>query len=219
VAGESAEREQAVASVIGGLTYALLRVFQMAAAVVAAAPTLALAERQAAFAIEEFERFRILRRRLNALTRDPDGAMARYRPALDAFYATSPTSDWLDAQVFHFVGDAITDDFAEMLAPHLDERTSRAVRDALTGRAVHEAFAIEQIDWAIATEGAPTEERVKSVAGKIVGDALSRLRETLLDSDALVVVLGGEDAVKDLVLELLGRHRERLERLGVERVD
>jgi hypothetical protein len=38
---------------------------------------------------------------------------------------------------------------------------------------------------------------------------MNRLREALLENDALEVVLG-EGGVKDLVLELLGRHRERL---------
>jgi hypothetical protein len=48
---------------------------------------------------------------------------------------------------------------------------------------------------------------------------LGRLREALLASDALAIVLGGEEEVKELVLELLGRHRERLERMGLDRVD
>jgi hypothetical protein len=211
------EREQATADIIGGLAYALLRVFQVTARVVGSAPTLALAERQAAFAIEEFERYRILRRRLNTLTRDVESSLERFRAPLDAFYEHAPT-EWLDAQVFQYIGDRITTDFAEMLAPALDERSAVAVDDALTGRAAHDAFALEQIELALATEP-DAQTRVASVAGRIVGEALTRLRETLLDSNALALVLGGEEAVKDLVLELLARHRERLDRLGVDRVD
>jgi hypothetical protein len=48
---------------------------------------------------------------------------------------------------------------------------------------------------------------------------MNRFREALLSSDRIEMIFGGPDAVKECVLELLGRHRERLERLGIERVD
>ena len=212
------EREAATAAVIGGLAYALLKVFQVAASVASTAPSIALAERQAAFAVEEFERYRLLRRRLTTLTTDVEESVSRFRAPLDAFYAGAPT-EWLDAQVFHYVGDGITTDFAEMLAPALDERSAAAVRDALTGRAAHDAFALEQIETALEEQGEDATRRVASVAGRLVGEALNRLREALFESNALALVLGGEEAVKDLVLELLARHRERLDRLGVDLVD
>lgn len=209
---------EAATRIVGALAYALLRVFQLSAAVSRTAPSMALQERQAAFAIEEFERYQILRRRLGALTGDPEGAMTQFRDALDFFYDAAPTATWLDAQVFQYVGDAISADFADMIGPHLDEKTAAAVRDALAGRAAHEAFALEQILTVLGADPG-AEERVAGVTGVIVGNALGRLREALLASDALAVVLGGEEAVKELVLEILGRHRERLERMGLDRVD
>lgn len=216
--GEGGEPSTAVAEVVGALAYGLLRVFQLSASVTAVAPSLSLRERQAAFAVEEFERYRVIRRRLGALVDAPEAAMERFRAPLDAFFDQAPAGAWLDAQVFHYVGDAIATDFAELLAPHLDEKTAGAVREALAGRGAHEAFALEQILSALGSSP-EAEERVAAVIGRIVGNALGRLREAILASDALALVLGGEGEVKDMVLELLGRHRERLERLGLDRVD
>ncbi len=209
---------EAAVRIVGALAYALLRVFQLSAAVAGTAPTIALRERQAGFAIEEFERYQVLRRRLASLTHDPEAAMTQFREPLDFFYDAAPTQTWLDGQVFQYVGDAISTDFADLIGPHLDDKTAAAVREALSGRGAHEAFALEQILSVLGAEP-EAEERVAAVTGMIVGNALGRLREALLASDALAVVVGGEEAVKDLVLELLGRHRERLERMGLDRVD
>lgn len=209
---------EAAARILGALAYALLRVFQLSAGAVALAPTFSLKERQAAFAVEELQRFQVIRRRLAALTDDIEAAVAPFAGPLDDFYNASQTGTWLDSQVFQYVGDAISTDFADLIGPHLDDRTAAAVREALAGRAAHEAFALEQI---LAGLGAhpEAEARVSAVAGAVVGNAMGRLREAILASDALAIVLGGEEQVKDLVLELLGRHRERLERLGIDRVD
>ena len=210
--------DEAVARIVGALAYALLRVFQLSAQAAGTAPSLALRERQAAFAVEEFERYRVLRKRLGALTKDPEQSMSQFRVALDAFFDAAPTASWLDAQVFQYIGDAISTDFADLISPHLDDKTAQAVREGLAGRAAHESFAMEQIQMALSADP-DAETRVTAVTGAIVGNALGGLREAILTSDALAVVLGGEELVKEVVLELLGRHRERLERLGLDRVD
>lgn len=210
--------DEAVAAILGGTAYALLQVFRLSAQAIMYAPTLALSERQAAFAVAELERYRVIRKRLGALTGSPEAAVARFRPALDAFYEAAAVDGWLEAQVFHYVGNTITADFAEIFAGHVDAKTGAAVREALTGRGAHEAFSLEQIDHARATDP-EAEDRIVRVAGRIVGEAMNRVRDAMFASDSLDVVLGGPDAVKDVVLEILGRHRERLERLGLDRLD
>lgn len=208
-----------MAAILGGVAHGLIRVFQISAQAVQWAPTLALRERQAAFAVEEFERYRVVRRRLGVIASDVEASVERFRPALDAFFDAAPITGWLEAQVFHYVGDTITADFAEIFSAGVDARTAAAVREALTGRGAHEAFALEQIETARA-DGAPdVEDRIVAVARTVVGHAMNRVREAVLASDSLEIVLGGPDAVKDCVLDLLGRHRERLERLGLDRLD
>jgi hypothetical protein len=213
-----ADRKQAVADVVGALCYGLLQTFEAAARGATTAPTIALAEEQAGFASGEMARYRILRARLATLTDSPEAAMAAFRAPLDAFYRQARPDDWLETQVFHFVGDTISTDFAELLAPALDQATAADVRQALTGRTERQAFALEQIGAAVETGREEAQARIAKYAATFVGEGLNRLREALLENDALEVVLG-EGGVKDLVLELLGRHRERLERLGLDRLD
>jgi hypothetical protein len=212
-----AERRHAVADLIGALCSALLRSYAVAARGTVAAPDAVLAERQAAFAAEEYERFSVLRARLAELTDRPGEAMESFRESVDAFYEGARSEGWLETQVFHFVGATLTDDFAEIVAPRLDPDTADAVRRSLTGRTQQETFALTQITNALAAEGAVAQERVRAAAGALVGKALGSLRDALLASNALEVIFG-EGAVKDVVLELLGRHRERLERLGLDSV-
>lgn len=212
------QRKAAIADVIGALCYALLRSFEAATHALRSAPTTALAERQAAFATEEYERYRVLRARLSELTDDPDRSMEAFRVALDIFYRSTVTEDWLESQVFQFVGDTITTDFADIIGARLDEDTAAAVRRSLSDRGEQEMFALEQIMESLSHGDEEAQKRMRAFAGTMVGQALNTLREALETSDALEVVLG-EGGTKEVVLELLGRHRERLERLGLDSIE
>lgn len=217
VSPTAAERRAGEAEIVGALCLGLLRSFEAGARGAGLAPSIDLAERQASFAAEEFDRFLILRERLNELTEDPSQALEALAGPLTSFYEGARPDDWLQAQVFQFVGDTLTTDFADILASRLDERTASAVRRALTGRTAQETFALEQIRRSLDTDP-DSRERVAKFTGAMIGAAMGRLRDALLASDALELVLG-EGGVKECVLELLGRHRERLERLGVDPVD
>lgn len=211
--------KEAIADLVGAICYALLKSFQIAARGATAAPSIALAETQASFAVDEYQRFKGLRDYLGTLTDDPLAAMQVFREPVDAFYASADADGWMQTQVFHFVGDTITTDFSSILATKLDPSTATAVGDALTGRTAQEAFALEQIEHALDTEGAPGRERIEGFTRAMVGSALNRFRDALLASGTVETVLGGPDGVKDCVLELLGRHRERLARLGLDQLD
>lgn len=212
-------RGEAVAEVIGAVSYALLRSFQIAARGATSAPTVALADRQASFAADELDRYRILIGRLSELVDQPDEVAEVFRKPIDAFYESARAEGWVETQVFHFVGNTVTNDFAEIIATHVDGETAAALQRALTGRTEQEAFALGEITAFVAREGEDGQAKVRSFAGAMVGEALNAFREAIEASDALEVVLGGPDGVKELVLELLGRHRERLERLGIDTLD
>jgi len=213
-----AGRRQAEADLIGSLCYGLLRSFAAAARGTVTAPSISLAEWQAGFAVDEFERYRLLRARLDEITQEPELAMEALRGPLDGFYEAAIADGWLETHVFHFIGDTITTDFAEILGPCLTAPTAEAVHRSLTGRTAQEAFALEQIAEALESDGPEAQARIQRFAGTMVGQAMNRLRDTLLSSNALEIVLG-EGGVKPLVLELLARHRERLERLGLDSLD
>lgn len=213
------QRRAAIAELIGALSYAMLRSFQIAARGATSAPTVALAERQAAFSTEELERYKVLTKRLGELADKPEDVIEVYRKPIEAFYESAGAEGWIQAQVFHFVGNTITNDFAEIIADRLDPDSAEAVQRALTGRTDQEAFALEQINAVLGAEGEEGQARIRSFAGAMVGEALTAFREALEAADALEVILGGPDGVKEAVLELLGRHRERLERLGLDTLD
>ncbi len=213
-----AQGSEAVAEVLGALAYALLRVFRLSAQATSAAPTLGLAEIQGRFAVDEFERFGVMRRRIEGLGADPEESMLRYREPLDVFYDAAPVDDWLSIQVFQVLGNAIAADFAGLVAGVLDPASAEAVREALGERGPHAAFSLEEIRREV--EGDPDARiRAVRVAGAIVGGGLGTLRTSLERSDSLAVVLGGRDRVKETAMALLAAHRERLERLGLESVD
>ena len=53
----------------------------------------------------------------------------RYQPFFDAFFEHTEPTDWVEAQTFHYVGDALVSDFADALVPLVDTgRLERAVR-------------------------------------------------------------------------------------------
>ncbi len=62
-------------------------------------------------------------------------------------------------------------------------------------------------------------ERVAAYSRRVVGEALTQTRRALDASEALGALLGGEEGEKRILLDLLQRHRRRLDRLGIEPVE
>jgi hypothetical protein len=60
---------------------------------------------------------------------------------------------------------------------------------------------------------------VAAYARRIVGEALTQTRRAVVATGTLRGLLGGEEGEKRALLDLLKRHRERLDRLGIEPVD
>jgi hypothetical protein len=50
----------------------------------------------------------------------------------------------------------------------------------------------------------------------VIGEALTQTRRALDESEALRTILGDEEGEKRLLLDMLDRHRARLDRLGIE---
>jgi hypothetical protein len=63
------------------------------------------------------------------------------------------------------------------------------------------------------------QERVAAYARRIIGEALTQTRRAVTENDTIGRLLGGAEEQKRLFLDLLERHRERLDRLGIELVD
>ena len=64
-----------------------------------------------------------------------------------------------------------------------------------------------------------TGERVAGYARRIIGEALTQTSRALEQATVLRDLLGGQEGEKRFLLNLLERHRARLDRLGIERLE
>jgi len=147
-----------------------------------------------------------------------DGMSELFQPFFDAFFAHTEPSDWLEAQAFHYVGDAMVSDFADVLVPLLDPVSAEVVRHALGDREGLETFALDELTRAIRDDAAAA-ERIRRYTQRIVGEAVTQTARALDATEGLRSLLGGEEAGKRFVLGMLDRHRQRLDRLGIEPVE
>jgi hypothetical protein len=157
---------------------------------------------------------------LEARARELGGAEreAAFAPFFDAFFEDTEPRDWLEAQAWHYIGDALVRDFADVLLPALDPVSAEIVRRTLLERDEQETYALDELTRLL--EDDPSgRDRVAAYARRIVGEALTQTRRAVVATGALRGILGGEEGEKRALLDLLERHRERLDRLGIEPVD
>lgn len=141
-----------------------------------------------------------------------------FRPFFDEFFERTEPADWLEAQAFHYVGDAMVRDFAEVLQPILDPVSAEVIRRTLVDRDEQEAFALDELTRGL-TEDPRSRDRVAAYARRVISEALNQTRSALNAAEAVRGLLGGPDGEKQMLLDLLGRHRVRFDRLGIEPVE
>lgn len=142
----------------------------------------------------------------------------RFQPFFDAFFDRTEPTEWVEAQTWHYVGDALVSDFADALAPLLDPISAEIVRRSLGDREEQETFALDELTQAIEEDPAVA-ERIAHYARRIAGEALTQTRRALDQTGVLRQLLGDDEGEKRLILGLLERHRVRLDRLGIDRVE
>ena len=180
------------------------------------APDARRREAQLGVADKEERNYRLIGARLEEF--GAEGMSARFRPFFDQFFSGTEPSDWVEAQAFHYVGDALVSDFADVLVEALDPVSAEIIRHTLGEREWQESFALEELVRAMQDDPAAL-ERIAAYSRKIAGEALTQTRRALQQASRLREALGGDEGEKRLVLDLLERHRARLDRLGIERVE
>lgn len=218
-----ARDEHALASVelLGALTYGQLRSFAATASTIPLAPDTAMADRLAAWAAAENERYRRLRDHLDARTELADAVMERQRAHFDGYFDRAPLDDWFGACVFFALGLPIASDFVRAVAPTLDDDAAALVTAAFQREDI-EAAAVEQLSQLLTDEEA--RERARALTADLLGRALTGYQGVMANTDALKVLLDadrqegetGEQRVKRLALEMLEGHRRRVLELGLE---
>jgi tRNA-(MS[2]IO[6]A)-hydroxylase (MiaE)-like len=209
-------REAAIAELMAALSVGERQAARRAHENVALAPDPARAGRQRAVAERERHNADILEARVREL--GSDGLTERFEPFFGAFMERTQPEGWLEAQTFHYVGDALVSDFADALTPLLDPVSAELIRATLADRADQDAFALDEITSAI--DGRPEDrDRVAAYTRRVVGEALTQTRRALDESRVLRELLGDQEGEKRLLLDMLDRHRARLDRLGIEPVE
>jgi hypothetical protein len=206
----------AVAEVLAALAYGERRGADRARDAVDLAPDARSRTEQQHIAAQEGENWDLIEARLREL--GEEALMERFKPFFDAFFEHTEPTDWIEAQTFHYVGDALVSDFADVLTPLLDRVSGEVVRRALGDRESQEGFALDELTRAL-SEDPRNADRIRVYAQRVVGEAFTQTGRALGATEGMRMLLGGADGGKRLVLSLLDRHRQRLDRLGIEPVD
>jgi hypothetical protein len=206
-------RQEAIAELMAALSVGERLAEQRARENVELAPDTTRAGRQRAVAERERHNADILEARVGEL--GSSELAPRFEPYFGAFMEHTAPADWVEAQTFHYIGDALVSDFADVLTPLLDPVSAELIRRTLADRADQDAFALDEITTDI-NERPEQRDRVAAYARRVIGEALTQTRRALDESEALRTILGGEEGEKRLLLDMLDRHRARLDRLGIE---
>src|SRR5918996_6400711 len=76
-----------------------------------------------------------------------------FRPFLEAFFEHTEPADWLEAQTWHYVGDALVRDLADALSPSMDPRSAEVTEQVLADRDDQESFALDEITRIVGADG------------------------------------------------------------------
>jgi hypothetical protein len=209
------ERE-ATAELLAALAYGERKAARRALDNTRFAPDSRRAEAQRGIAAREEGNYHLIEARLAEL--GSQDLTRRFEPFFDAFFAHTEPSDWVEAQAFHYVGDALVSDFAETLVDLVDPVSAEIVRHTLGEREDQESFALEELTRAL-YEDPRVAEQLATYSRKIVGEGLTQTARALGESALLRELLAAAEGERRWVLDLLDRHRARLDRLGIERVE
>jgi len=140
----------------------------------------------------------------------------RYQPFFDAFFEHTEPKNWMQAQTFHYIGDALVSDFSDALVPLVDPVSGEIVRRALGNREDQEQFALEELTRVMEADG-KLADAIRAYSRTIMGEAFTQTSRALDQSEGLRSLLGRDaDGGKRFILSLVERHRQRLDRLGIE---
>jgi hypothetical protein len=205
-----------VAEVLAALAYGELCGARRAAQSVRLAPDGRSRTEQQGTADRERQNWELIDARLRELGTEELSEV--FKPYFDLFFSQTEPHDWVEAQTFHYVGDALVSDFADLLVPLLDRVSGEIVRRALGDREGQETFALDELTRAM-KDDPNMAEKIRRYTQRIVGEAFTQTSRALEATEGLRTLLGGEEGGKRFILGLLDRHRVRIDRLGIEPVE
>jgi hypothetical protein len=209
------ERDPRVVQVLAALAYGEQCGARRARESMALAPDPRSRLEQQHVADREEQNWRLIQARVGEL--GGEDQVELFKPYFDAFFSHTEPADWVQAQAFHYVGDALVSDFADMLVPRVDPVSAEIVRRALGDREGQETFALDELTRTLELDPGAA-ERIRRYSQRIIGEAFTQTGRALDAVEGLRSLLEGEGTTRFVIL-LLDRHRVRLDRLGIEYVD
>ncbi|CAN5353594.1 ferritin-like domain-containing protein [soil metagenome] len=210
------ERDPRVALVLGALAYGERCGAERSSEAVRLAPDNRSRLVQQQVADREWRNCALIEARLHEL--GGEGETDRFRPFFDAFFQRTRPGNWVEAQTFHYVGDALVSDFADVLVPRVDPVSAEIVRRTLGDREDLETFALDELTRTLSDDPGAS-EAIRRYSERIIGEAFTQTGRALEAVEGLRSLLEGGPGTTRLVVELLERHRVRLDRLGIEPVE
>ena len=125
------EFPNAVTEVLAAIAYGEERGAMRSEQTIALAPDGRARAEQQHVAAQERRNYELILARLQEL--GDAGLTELFHPFFDAFFAHTEPQDWVEAQAFHYVGDAMVSDFADILIPLLDHLGSSCLRELYLG--------------------------------------------------------------------------------------
>jgi hypothetical protein len=205
-----------VAEILAALAYGERKASERAFKAVDLAPDGRARSEQQRFAEQERKNRDLMEARLREL--GEESMTDRFATYFDAFFAHTEPSGWVEAQTFHYVGDALVSDFGDVLVPLLDRVSGEIVRRVLGEREAQATFALDELTRAM-EEDPRVRERIREYSQRIVGEGVTQTSRAIQETEGLRALLGGSEEGKRLVLQMLDGHRQRLDRLGIDPVD
>ena len=133
----------AIGDLLAALSYGERAALRRAEANADLAPDERTRKQQEHVVARERENAALLEARAREVGRtDREGTFA---PFFDAFFEDTEPRDWLEAQAWHYVGDALVGDFGDVLLPALDRVSAEVVRRALLDREEQEGYALDEL--------------------------------------------------------------------------
>jgi hypothetical protein len=205
-----------VAEILAALAYGERKASDRARRAIELAPDARARSEQQAVADRERRNCELIEARLGEL--GEESLTAAFEQYFEAFFQHTEPADWVEAQTFHYVGDALVSDFADVLVTLVDPVSGEIIRRALGERQAQEQFALDELSRAM-EEDPRTRDRIRVYAQRIVGESVTQTARAIESTEGLRGLLGGSEAGKRLVLQILDGHRQRLDRLGIDPVD
>src|SRR2546426_8714561 len=171
-----------VSEVLAALAYGERRGAERAAQAIGLAPDRRSRTEQQHVANRERDNWELIEARVHEL--GGDELIELFAPYFDKFFEHTEPTDWIEAQTFHYVGDALVSDFADVLAPLVDRVSAEVIRRALGDREGQETFALHELTRAM-REGPSVAERIRVYPLLIEGEAFTQSARAIDATEAL----------------------------------